>query len=141
MSYTILFVRKLLGIAHSTRKHSFELSVDELQAFIAILLLSSCTVLPLRRMYCGRSDYTYNSIVSSLMYRNRFDLIMQNLYLADNANSDRNDKFAKVRRFINYMNGYCLTNFLPEQSINIDESMIPYFERNGAKQYTHGKHI
>ena len=81
-------------------------------------------------MYWERSDDTHNSIVSSLMSRNRFDLIMQNLHLADNANLDQNDKFANVRKLIKYMNDYCLNNFLPEQTISIDESMIPYFGRH-----------
>ena len=75
------------------------------------------------------------------MSRNRFDLIMQNLYLADNAKLDQNDKFAKVRKLIKYMNDYCLNNFLPEQTIVIDESMIPYFGRHGAKQYIYEKPI
>ena len=102
--------------AHSNEKHNFELSVDELKAFIAILLLSGHVVLPRRPMYWERSDDTHNSIVSSLMSRNRFDLIMQNLHLADNANFDQNDKFAKVRKLIKYMNDYCLNNFLSEQT-------------------------
>ena len=94
-------------------------------------------LLPRRPMYWERSDDTHNSVVSRLMSKNRFDLIMQNLHLADNANLDQNDKFAKVDRLIKYMNDYCLKNFLPEQTIRIDESMIPYFGRHGAKQYMH----
>ena len=100
--------------AHSNGKLNFELSVDELKAYIAILLLSGYVVLPRRPMYWERSDDTHNSIVSSLMSRNHFDLIMQNLHLADKANLDQNDKFAKVRKLIKYMNDYCLNNFLPE---------------------------
>jgi len=116
--------------AHSKGKHNFELSVDELKAFMAILLLSGYVVLPRRSMYWERSDDTHNSVASSLMSRNRFDLIMQNLHLADNANLDQTDKFAKVRKLIDYMNDSCLNNFLPEQTISIDKSMIPYFGRH-----------
>ena len=97
--------------AHSNGKHNFELSVDELKAFIAILLLSGYVVLPRRPIYWVRSDDTHNSIVSSLMSRYRFDLIMQNLHLADNANLDQNDKLAKVKKVVKYMNDYCLNNF------------------------------
>ena len=97
--------------------------------------------LPRQPMYWECSDDTHNSIVSSLMSRNCFDLIMQNLHLADNANLDQNDKFAKVRKLIKYMNDYCLNNFLPEQTVSINESMIPYFGQHRAKQYIHGKPI
>ena len=127
--------------AHSNGKHNFELSVDKLKAFIAILLLSGYVVLPCRPKYWERSDDTHNSIVSSLMSRNHLDLIMQNLHLADNANLDQNDKFAKVIKLIKYMNDYCLNNFLPEQTVSINESMIPYLGRHRAKQYIHGKPI
>lgn len=34
-----------------------------------------------------------------------------------------------------------LRNFLPEQTLNADESMIPYFGQHGAKQYIHDKPI
>ena len=89
----------------------------------------------------GNAVMTLTTQLFPVMFRNRFDLIMQNLHLADNANLDQNDKFAKVRKLIKYMNDYCLNNFLPEQTISIDESMIPYFGRHGTKQYIHGKPI
>ena len=126
--------------AHANGKHNFSVSV-ELKSFMAILLLSGYVVLPRRSMYWEHSEDTHNPVVSSLMSRNRFDSIMQNLHLADNMNLDQSDKFAKVRDIINHMNDSCLKNFLPQETISIDESMIPYFGRHGAKQYIHGKPI
>ena len=108
---------------------------------MAILLLSDYVVLPCQTMYWKRSDNTHKAIVSSLMSKNRFDLIMQNLQLADNGNFDKNDKFAKFRMLIKYLNNYSLTNFLFEQTMSIDKSMIPYFGRHGAKQFIHKKSI
>ena len=52
---------------------------------------------------------------------------MQNLYLADNSNLDKVDKFAKVRPLIDKLNEQCFANYLPEQSVGINESMVPYF--------------
>ena len=37
------------------------------------------------------------------MIRNRFDQILQYLYLAHNDNLDKKDKFSKVRLLINYI--------------------------------------
>ena len=74
-----------------------------------------------------------------MMTRNRFDEIMQNLHLANNDDQDKNDKFAKVRPLINLLNKQRLEHFFPEQHISVDESMVPYYGKHGAKQYIHGK--
>ena len=66
---------------------------------------------------------------------------MQNLHLADNSNLDKEDKFAKVRPLIDKLNEQCLANYLPEQSVSIDESMVPYFGRHGCKQYMRNKPV
>ena len=63
---------------------------------------------------------------------------MQNLHLADNSNLDKEDKFAKVRPLINEQ---CFANYLPEQSVTIDESMVPYLRRHGCKQYMRNKPV
>ena len=58
---------------------------------------------------------------------------MQNLHLADNSNLHKENKFAKVRPLINKLNEQCYANYLPEQSVSIDEFMVPYFGRYGCK--------
>ena len=87
------------------------------------------------------SEDTHNTAVSSLLSRNRFDEITQNLHLADNPNLEKEDKFAKVRPLIDKLNEQCLANYLPEQSVNIDESMVPYFGRHGCKKYMRNKPV
>ena len=96
-----------------------------MKAFIAILLVSVYVNLPKRSMYWEHNEDTRNTTVSSLLSRNQFDEIMQNLHLIDNSNLDKEDKFAKVRPFIDKLNEQCLANYLPEQSVSIDESMGP----------------
>ena len=66
---------------------------------------------------------------------------MQNLRLADNSNLDKEDKFAKVRLLMNKLNEQCLANYFPEQSVSIDESMVPYFDHHGSKQYMRNKTV
>ena len=56
---------------------------------------------------------------------------MQNLYLADNSNLDKEDKFAKVRLLIDKLNEQCLANYSPEQSVSVDDFMVPYFGLHG----------
>ena len=127
--------------AISKGNHSFTINNNTLKAFIAILLVSNYVDLPRRPMYWEHNEDTHNTTVSSLLSRNRFDEIMQNLHLADNSNLDKEDKFAKVRPLIDKLNEQCLANYLPEQSVSIDESMVAYFGRHGCKQYMRNKPV
>jgi len=92
-------------------------------------------------MYWETGEDVHNSMVSSAMLRNWFTAIMSNIHFASNNSLDVNDKFAKVRPLLDYLNASCLANFIPEQTLSVDESMIPYFGHHGAKQYIHGKPI
>ena len=112
-----------------------------MKPIITILLVSGYVDLPRQPFYQKHNEDTQNTIVSSLLSHNRFDEIMQNLHLADNSNLDKEDKFAKVRPLIDKLNEQCLANYLPEQSVSIDESMVPYFGRHGCKQYMRNKPV
>jgi len=136
-----LICEETIRYAASKGRHNFSLTVDEVKGYIAILLLSGYVPLPRRSMFWESKEDCHNTVAADIMPRNRFDSIMQNLHLADNANLDTSDKFAKVRRYIELINTSCLDNFIPEQTISVDESMIPYFGRHGAKQYIRGKPI
>ena len=90
-----------------------------------MLLVSGYLDLPRRPIYWEHNEDTHNTTVSSLLSRNRFDEMMQYLHFADNLILDKEDKFVKVRPLINKLNTQCLANHLPEQSVSIDESMVP----------------
>ena len=113
-----------------------------MKAFRTIILVSGYVELPRPPMYWEHNEEdNHNPTVSSLLTRNRFDEIMKNLYLADNSNLDKEDKFAKMRPLTNKLNEQCLANYLPKQSISIDESMVPYFGRHDYKQYMRNKPV
>ena len=61
--------------------------------------------------------------------------------LAGNSNLYKEDKFAKVRPLLDKLNEQCLAKYLPEQSVKIDETMVPYFGRHGCKQCMRNKPI
>ena len=46
-----------------------------------------------------------------------------------------------MRPLSNAINEQCILNYHPTQHVNVDESMVPYFAKYGAKQYIHGKSI
>ena len=121
--------------AQSKGSHSYKLELHDLKAFIAILLISGYVDLPRRPMFWECSADVHNDAVSSMMSRNRFDEIMKYLHLADNTSLDPNDKFSKVRLLLDKLNKQCLSSYLPEQTVSIDKSMVPYSGRHGCKQF------
>ena len=115
-----------------------------MRAFIGILLLSGYCTEPRRRLYWATESDTYNKMVATTtMRRNRFEDIMSFFHGANNANLLIEDKFGKVRPFLNILN----RNFLASShgfgptDVSIDESMISYYGRHPTKQFIRGKPI
>ena len=127
--------------AAANGKDSFKLETSELKVFLAILLASGYVKFPRKRMFWETSEDVSIEGISAAMSRNRFEEILRYLHLADNSTLDASDKFSKVCPLINAINKQCKSNFITEQHISIDESMVPYHGRHGAKQYLHGKPI
>ena len=97
-------------------------------------------IYPRRPKFWEYSADVHNDAVSSMISRNRFDEIMKYLHLADNTSLDANNKFNK-RPLLNKLNEQCLSNYLPEQTVNIGESMVPYFSKHGCKQFMKNKPV
>ena len=92
-------------------------------------------------MFWKCSDDVRNYAVSSMMSRNKFDEVMIHIYLADNTSFVPNDKFSKVVPLLDKLNEQCLSNYLPKQTVSIDESMVPYFSGHGCKQFMKNKPV
>lgn len=121
--------------------HNFRLTGDEFKLFLAILFTSGHVQIPRKRMYWENNPDCRNEAISSAMPRNRFDEILKYLHLSDNQNLNRDDKFAKIRPVFSAINERFLRMFPQQQHLSIDESMIPYFGKHGAKQFIRGKPI
>lgn len=114
---------------------------EEVRIFLAILLVSGYCQVPRYRMYWEQSPDCHNSAISEAMSRNRFCQIMRYLHVCDNNELNKDDRFAKVAPLWKLMNEKWLKYFPGEMNLCVDESMIPYFGRHGAKQHMHGKPI
>ncbi|KAI4463240.1 tc5 transposase dna-binding domain [Holotrichia oblita] len=123
------------------RNRNGDISEDEMQCFIAVLLLSGYVVLPRKELYWETSVDTHNTMVSEAISRDRFKFIMTNLHVCDNTKLNTNDKFAKVRKLIKNINQKCIDNIPHTQAHSVDESMVPYFGKHGTKQFIKGKPI
>lgn len=114
-------------------------SQDEMLVFIAVLLLSGYVSMPRKVMYWQHEEDTHNDLVSGAISRDRFQQIMSNLHACDNDNLKKSDRFSKIRCLLERLNKN-FQDFSPhEQFQSIDESMVPYYGRHGAKQFIKGK--
>jgi len=128
--------------AHNTHGcHDFSVDVADMRCFIAILLLSGYVDVPRWRMLWEVGSETYNPAVAQAMRRNRFDTIKHYLHCSDNSQLTPGDKFAKVRPLMSMLNERFLNVAQLEEHLCVDESMVPYYGRHGAKQFLKGKPI
>ena len=86
--------------AKSKKTHTFNLTLEKLKSFIAILLLSGYNELPRQEMYWERKEDCHNVLASTLMTKNEFKECKKYLHIADNDNRDPEDRFAKVHPFL-----------------------------------------
>lgn len=131
VSYTNMYAAR--------KNQKYDITVEEIETFIGILLLSGYNSQPRRRMYWENARDSHNEAVSEGMSRNRFEHILTNLHCCDNNVLDPSDKFSKVRPLFSKLNERFL-KFAPlEQNHCVDEAMVPYFGRHGCKQFIRGK--
>ena len=121
--------------------HGFELTAENMKLFLAVLLLSGYAILPRRRMYWEQQPDVLNEAVSRAMPRKKFEDMLRYLHVADNKSLGEGDRFAKVRPLLAQLNERWLMFKPPDSHLSIDESMIPYYGKHGAKQHIHGKPI
>ncbi|XP_050065148.1 piggyBac transposable element-derived protein 3-like [Aphis gossypii] len=62
-------------------------------------------------------------------------------HLANNIGINQNDKAWKIRPVMEMLKKKCIDNFIPEQHLAYDESMVKYFGRHSCKQFIRGKPI
>lgn len=120
---------------------NFYTSKNEIKLFFAILFLSGYNTMARYRMYWEVAQDTHNEAVSRAMSRTRFEDLLKYIHFCENNNLDPEDKFSKVRNVMSMLNERWLQYFPGDVYLSIDESMVPYFGRYGAKQHIHGKPI
>ena len=104
-------------------------SIDNstLRAFIRTLILSGYNQLRSYKMYLEEASDLQQPLVCDAMPRNRFPQILSYIHFSDNANLNQNGKCAKVRPLLDMCKERFRKFAMKTKSINVDESMIPYF--------------
>ena len=89
--------------------------------------------------YKNTSDIRHD-LVTNVMRRDKFEAIFTKFHLADNC-LDEEDKFAKLRSLIKFLNQKFQRHSPNEKFYSFDESMCEYSGCHGYKQFLRGKSI
>ena len=112
---------------------------QELQQVFGIILYMGVHKLPSRRMYWGNK--TYVPLTANTMSRNRYEEILSVFHFNNNEDAAANptdpnyDKLFKVKPLIDHFRRVFKGIVVPETMQAVDEMMIPFKGRHGAKQY------
>lgn len=118
-----------------------DITMDEIQCFIGVLMVSGYVQVPKRYMYWETAEDCHNELIHSAISRDRFTYVIQNIHCSDNNALNANDKFSKVRPLFNALNQRFLMFSPIEENYSIDEAMVPYYGRHPTKQFIRGKPI
>lgn len=77
------------------KSQSGNFTTGEVKCFIGIVLLSECVPLPRWKMYWEQAKDLHDDLVTNAVSQDRFEFIMSNIYLANNDNLDKSNKFAR----------------------------------------------
>ena len=117
-----------------------DVSLEELKAFLGLLIAMSIHKLPSYRDYWSTDWVLGVPAFARVMARDRFFDILYNIHLCDNTQmpqpgSTNFDKLFKIRNFIDDLNTKFRMNYQPHREQSIDEAMIKYKGRTSLKQY------
>ena len=102
--------RETVKCASQKGGFQFVVTVEELNRYFVILLLSGYNKMPFRRMYWETRSDANNFLVSQCISRNRFLKIYQYLHFNGNMSIDYNDRVYKIRPIIDHLNA-CFGQF------------------------------
>ena len=82
--------------------------------------------LPDISLYWSKDPAYLQTLPSSVMSRNRFELLLRMLHFNDNERENVNDRLYKIRTVIDILNENFEKYFEPGEIVCVDESLIPF---------------
>ena len=120
-----------------------DLTVEEIQKFLALHLLTGIIRKPEISQYWSTDPLLVNPIFDNLMSRNRYQSILEFLHFNDNTFYDAadpgRDRLFKVRPLIEHLVKRFKEAYIPSREISTDEELILWKGRPGFKQYIPNK--
>jgi len=119
---------------------SWEITVDELSAFIGFMLLMGIVHLPSIADYWKRDEVCHYAPVARRISRNRFFDIQRYLHFADNSTlaapgTPEYKRLGKIQPIIDSLLGRFQAVYNLHRDVSVDEAMVAFKGRSTLKQY------
>ena len=128
--------------AHIPRTRGwYDVTVNEMKAFIGILLTMGILKLPRLELYWTmKYPWIRTPGISNVMSKTRFEQLFRFLHLNDNSlqkpvSHPQHCRLFKVKKMLDMIQPLFYFEYRMQQQCNIDESMIPFKGRLRFKQY------
>lgn len=128
-------------IIEATKENNFELSGDDFDKFLVIIMISIFNARKSQRDYWSTKLLLGCPIVQKLMSRNEFFEIKKNIKFYKNEDRNDHDKVWKVRKLYNIFRSNISKFGFVDFNLSIDEMMVKYFGKFGIKQCIRNKPI
>lgn len=122
-----------------------DITIPELKAFIACIINMGLQKRPSISSYWSTNDSQYNPWFHRMFSRNRFQLILKFLHLADTRDLPRPgqpgyDPCAKIQPLIDHANTIFRQLYAPHEQMSIDKSLVGTKNHTELLQYLPNKH-
>lgn len=128
-------------IIEATRENHFQLSKENFDKFLTIIMITIFNVRKSQRDYWSKKLILGCPIVQKIMTRNNFCEIKKHLRFYKNADRNDLDKVWKVRKLYEIFRCNISRFGFIDYNLSIDEMMVKYFGRFGIKQCIRNKPI
>lgn len=115
-----------------------ETNVEEIKTFFGIIIWMGMDKKPTIGHY-WRNSKLFSSNIPKYMSKNRFELLLSVLHFSDNNNAQPNDRLYKIQPLIDMLVYKFNKVLIPDDSVCIDESMVPFSGRLLFRQYNASK--
>lgn len=124
---------------HSRLKKWVPVTISEMYGFLAIILNMGIITVPDIGSYWSTSWVSQISFFRKLFSRNRFEIILWMLHVSSIPTGDTPKRLHKVDILLNALVTNFKKNMHPSSNLSVDETMVGFRGRFGAKQYIPNK--
>uniref|UniRef100_A0A1B6KBZ7 PiggyBac transposable element-derived protein domain-containing protein n=1 Tax=Graphocephala atropunctata TaxID=36148 RepID=A0A1B6KBZ7_9HEMI len=110
-----------------------------MKSFIALMMIMAVVPKPTLQSYWSKRKVIETSVFTEVMSFKRYKLLMRFLHFADDAQSDPRDKLKKIRAFVTFFNEKFQKNYIPNQGVSVDESLMKFRGRLAYIQFNRTK--
>lgn len=124
----------------SSRSHAWKpTDKHEIKRFFGLILYMGLVRLPKLTYYWSKDKILGQTFPSTIMSRNRFEIILQYLHFSNNETANKSDRIFKMRPIIDMVNITFQKYYSPKEDICVDESQVPFRGRIAFRQYNKSK--